>query len=106
MDQCVQALKRVGAKDLMNLEDRICLPISVKQFPDDKQEEGHCSEEEVKFIHSLVLYKDPAIVVFNKPPGLPVQGGIGIKRSLHELAATCLSYSFSEPPRLVSLCNF
>ncbi|KAL6209851.1 hypothetical protein ACLB2K_020790 [Fragaria x ananassa] len=101
MDQSVQPLKRVGAKDSMNLGDRICLPISVKEFPDHKQEEGHCSEEEAEFIHSLVLYKDPAIIVINKPPGLPVQGGIGIKRSLDELAATCLSYDLSQPPRLV-----
>ncbi|KAL6211728.1 hypothetical protein ACLB2K_016951 [Fragaria x ananassa] len=101
MDQSVQPLKRVGAKDSMNLGDRICLPISVKEFPDHKPEEGHCSEEEAEFIRSLVLYKDPAIIVINKPPGLPVQGGIGIKRSFDELAATCLSYDLSQPPRLV-----
>ncbi|XP_034228071.1 RNA pseudouridine synthase 4, mitochondrial isoform X2 [Prunus dulcis] len=100
-------LKRVAAKDSMNVGDRIHLPISVQEFPNDKQElpndkkECHCSEEEVTFIRSLELYKDPAIIVINKPPGMPVQGGIGIKRSLDELAAACLSYDFSEPPRLV-----
>ncbi|KAL6270508.1 hypothetical protein ACE6H2_027419 [Prunus campanulata] len=100
-------LKRVAAKDSMNVGDRIHLPISVQEFPNDKQElpndkkECHCSEEEVTFIRSLELYKDPAIIVINKPPGMPVQGGIGIKRSLDELAAACLSYEFSEPPRLV-----
>lgn len=30
------------------------------------------------------------------------QGGIGIKRSLDELAAAYLAYDYSEPPRLVS----
>lgn len=30
------------------------------------------------------------------------QGGIGIKRSLDELAATCLTFDYAEPPRLVS----
>lgn len=100
-------LKRVAAKDSMNVGDRIHLPISVQEFPNDKQElpndkkECRCSEEEVTFIRSLELYKDPAIIVINKPPGMPVQGGIGIKRSLDELAAACLSYDFSEPPRLV-----
>ncbi|CAN6685612.1 unnamed protein product [Malus baccata var. baccata] len=29
-------------------------------------------------------------------------GGNGIKRSLDELVAACLSYDFSEPPRLIS----
>jgi hypothetical protein len=31
------------------------------------------------------------------------QGGVGIKNSLDELAAACLSYDYSEPPRLVSV---
>ncbi|KAJ8763414.1 hypothetical protein K2173_002297 [Erythroxylum novogranatense] len=93
-------LKRVAVKDLMNKGDTIFLPISVQEFPSEKQECQYM-EEEVNFIRDIVLYKDPAIVVLNKPPGLPVQGGIGIKRSLDELAASCLSYDYSEPPRLV-----
>ncbi|GLT51223.1 hypothetical protein SLA2020_246460 [Shorea laevis] len=99
-------LKRVAAKDLLNIGDRIFLPISVQDSHAQNQElhekqEGHCTEEEVNFIRSLELYKDSAVIVINKPPGMPVQGGIGIKRSLDELAATCLRYDHSEPPRLV-----
>ncbi|KAM1650576.1 hypothetical protein ACFXTH_003136 [Malus domestica] len=100
-------IKRVAAKDSMNIGDRIHLPFSVQEFPADKHEssnykqECHCSEEEINFIRSLELYKDPAIIVINKPPGMPVQGGIGIKRSLDKLATACLSYDLSEPPRLV-----
>ncbi|KAM6540813.1 hypothetical protein CsatB_005260 [Cannabis sativa] len=93
-------LKRVTAKDSMNLGDRIFLPVTVKEVPVEKKE-LHCNGEEVNFIRSLELYKDPAIIVVNKPPGMPVQGGIGIKTSLDELAITCLSYDCSEPPRLV-----
>ncbi|XP_059447016.1 RNA pseudouridine synthase 4, mitochondrial [Corylus avellana] len=93
-------LKRVAAKDSIDVGDRICLPITVRQLPLEKQD-CHFNEEEVDFVRSLVLYKDPAIVVVNKPPGMPVQGGVGIKNSLDELAATCLSYDYSEPPRLV-----
>ncbi|KAK1291674.1 hypothetical protein QJS10_CPB17g02276 [Acorus calamus] len=44
---------------------------------------------------------DSAIVVVNKPPGMPVQGGIGIKRSMDVLAAAALRYDLEEPPRLV-----
>ncbi|KAB1208440.1 RNA pseudouridine synthase 4, mitochondrial [Morella rubra] len=93
-------LKRVAAKDSMNNGDRIFLPVTVHEFPVEKHN-CHCNEEEVNFIRSLVLYKDPAIIVVNKPPGMPVQGGIRIKQSLDELAASCLSYDYSEPPRLV-----
>ncbi|KAJ6896349.1 hypothetical protein NC651_022531 [Populus alba x Populus x berolinensis] len=117
-------LKRVAAKDSMDVGDRIFLPISVKALPAEKQD-CHCSEEEINFIRGLELYKDAAIIVVNKPPGMPVQGlfmlcrissgksltlfvlnyfgqgGIGIKRSLDELSASCFSSDYSEPPRLV-----
>ncbi|GMN37755.1 hypothetical protein TIFTF001_007076 [Ficus carica] len=93
-------LRRVAAKDSMNLGDRIFLPITVKVLPLEKKECFY-NEEEVNFIRSLELYKDPAIIVVNKPPGLAVQGGIGIKTSLDELAGTCLTYDYAEPPRLV-----
>ncbi|XVE49255.1 hypothetical protein DITRI_Ditri01bG0068300 [Diplodiscus trichospermus] len=47
-----------------------------------------------------------AIIVLNKPPGMPVQtsclnfkqDGIGIKWSLDELAAAFLCFGYSEPP--------
>ncbi|KAG6761362.1 hypothetical protein POTOM_034577 [Populus tomentosa] len=93
-------LKRVAAKDSMDVGDRIFLPISVKALPAEKQD-CHCSEEEINFIRGFELYKDAAIIVVNKPPGMPVQGGIGIKRSLDELSASCFSSDYSEPPRLV-----
>ncbi|GER44844.1 pseudouridine synthase family protein [Striga asiatica] len=95
--------KRVGAKDLMNIGDKILLPKSVHvKFPSKTVESrSFLTEEESEFICSLELYKDPAIIVLNKPPGMPVQGGLGIKRSLDELAAKYLKYDHSEPPRLV-----
>uniref|UniRef100_A0A2P2KP19 Ribosomal pseudouridine synthase n=1 Tax=Rhizophora mucronata TaxID=61149 RepID=A0A2P2KP19_RHIMU len=93
-------LRRVKAKDWMNVGDRIFLPYSIQELPSKKQECNY-KEEEVNFMRSLVLFKDSAIIVVNKPPGMPVQGGIGIKRSLDELAAACLSYDYSERPRLV-----
>ncbi|KAK2985839.1 hypothetical protein RJ640_018705 [Escallonia rubra] len=98
-------VRRVAAKDSMELGDRIFLPITVQASPSEKAE-CVCNEEELKFLYSLELYKDPAIIVVNKPPGMPVQGGIGIKRSLDELAGVYLRDEYSEPPRLVSSCVF
>uniref|UniRef100_A0A7N0T4T4 Pseudouridine synthase RsuA/RluA-like domain-containing protein n=1 Tax=Kalanchoe fedtschenkoi TaxID=63787 RepID=A0A7N0T4T4_KALFE len=97
----LQKLKRVGAKDAMNSGDRVVLPISIQELSDDKKPELRCSEEEVSFLNSLVVYKDPAIIVVNKPHGLPVQGGVGIRWSLDDLAAAYLKNEASEPPRLV-----
>ncbi|KAI3986962.1 hypothetical protein MKX01_039897 [Papaver californicum] len=105
-------IRRVAAKDAMNCGDRILLPVSV-HLPAERinsrdshlltSDEQQCgiNDEELTYIHSLELYKDPSIIVINKPPGLPVQGGIGIKQSLDVLASTYLRYDYSEPPRLV-----
>ncbi|KAL3382743.1 hypothetical protein AABB24_002314, partial [Solanum stoloniferum] len=95
-----QRPKRVSAKESMNVGDRIFLPITVQKFPSEKVVDYPSSEEERKFVHSLELYKDPEIIVVNKPPGMPVQGGIGIKRSLDELAAKYMRHECSEAPRL------
>ncbi|XP_048634885.1 RNA pseudouridine synthase 4, mitochondrial [Brassica napus] len=96
-------LKRVAAKESLNVGDRIYLPLSVGNDapPPAKKERFRCSEEERKFVCSLVLYKDPAIIVLNKPHGMAVQGGTGVKTSIDELAATCLTFDKSESPRLV-----
>ncbi|XP_047250997.1 RNA pseudouridine synthase 4, mitochondrial isoform X2 [Capsicum annuum] len=94
-------LRQVSAKESMIIGDRIFLPITVQKFPSEKVVEYPTSEEERKFVHGLEVYKDPEIIVVNKPPGMPVQGGIGIKRSLDELAAKYLRHEYSEAPRLV-----
>ncbi|KAH1267869.1 RNA pseudouridine synthase 4, mitochondrial [Glycine max] len=94
-----QTFKRVAAKDTLNTGDRILLPqsVKVKQTPTH----SHLTPQQINFIRTLVIYKDPAILVLNKPPGMPVQGGINIKRSLDAVAAASLNYGYSQPPRLV-----
>ncbi|WOG82439.1 hypothetical protein DCAR_0101603 [Daucus carota subsp. sativus] len=99
-------VKRVGAKDAMQYGDKIFLPKTVEELSSAKTEkaekvEGRYNEEEQKFVQSLELYKDSAIIVVNKPHGMPVQGGVGIKRSLDELAGAYLRQDNSESPRLV-----
>lgn len=98
-----QRPRRVGAKDLMAIGDRIYLPKSVdgKSHPTASDNQSFSNEKEQIFVQSLALYKDSAIIVINKPPGMPVQGGVGITRSLDELAAKYLRYDYTEPPRLV-----
>ncbi|XP_074275501.1 RNA pseudouridine synthase 4, mitochondrial [Silene latifolia] len=93
-------LKRVGEKDMMNQGERIFLPLSVQESP-VKKPGYHCNDQDKHFTRSLVMYKDSAIIVINKPPKLPVQGGIGIKRSVDELAGSYLRYDNEDPPRLV-----
>ena len=48
-------------------------------------------------LERMVLYRDDQVIVLNKPPGLPTQGGPGIQRHLDGMLA-----AFGDPrPRLV-----
>ncbi|OAE25881.1 hypothetical protein AXG93_2145s1810 [Marchantia polymorpha subsp. ruderalis] len=47
------------------------------------------------------LRRDSQILVINKPPGLPVQGGSDVRRSLDSLMGNALRYDYSDGPKLV-----
>ncbi|MEM7570267.1 MAG: RluA family pseudouridine synthase [Pseudomonadota bacterium] len=43
------------------------------------------TEEDEAFVQSLILHEDDTVMVLNKPPGLPTQGGSGVTRHLDGL---------------------
>ncbi|KZV33213.1 RNA pseudouridine synthase 4, mitochondrial-like [Dorcoceras hygrometricum] len=95
---------RIGAKELMDTGDRIFLPKSVgdgKHPSRIEEKQSSYNDEDSKSVRGLELYKDHAIIVINKPPGMPVQSGPGINRSLDALASKYLRYDYEESPRLV-----
>lgn len=152
---------KVSVKDAMMPGEVIFLPVSVQNLTTEGSYRSKYNDVEISFVRSLELYKvsiftlllvqilvdhcfasnyltsslwgiqDEAIIVVNKPPGMPVQvgrlhcmslmplcglwyivltgvfikGGVGIRYSMDALAANCLKYECSEPPRLVSF-NF
>ncbi len=55
---------------------------------------------DAEFIRSLVIHKDKAILVLNKPPGLAVQGGSKTTRHIDGMLDG-LKFESSERPRLV-----
>lgn len=54
----------------------------------------------IREIEAMVLYRDDQLIVLNKPPGLPSQGGPGISRHLDMMLAG-LRGDADEKPRLV-----
>ena len=58
------------------------------------------SEAEAKSLRDAVLYKDDEVIVLNKPPGLPVQGGTNLDTHLDAML-DLLTYDAAERPRLV-----
>ncbi|HEU5048552.1 MAG TPA: RluA family pseudouridine synthase [Rickettsiales bacterium] len=56
--------------------------------------------EDAKMLQDAVLYKDADIIVINKPPGLAVQGGSKITRSVDGML-DALRFDAKERPKLV-----
>lgn len=58
------------------------------------------SAQDIAFAQGLVIAEDAHLIAFNKPSGLPVQGGSGVTRSLEDLLAA-FAKSNGKRPRLV-----
>lgn len=58
------------------------------------------SDADAKMIQSCVIYRDADVIVLNKPPGLPVQGGSKQARHVDGLSEA-LRFGADEKPRLV-----
>lgn len=58
------------------------------------------SEADARMIRDCVIYKDDHIIVINKPPGLPTQGGSKQTRHVDGLSEA-LRFGLEEKPRLV-----
>jgi 23S rRNA pseudouridine955/2504/2580 synthase len=77
--------------------------VRVPPLPDDSApavERPAVSEADARMLRDAVLYKDDAVIVLNKPPGLPVQGGTGLTRHLDGML-DALTFDAAERPRLV-----
>ena len=58
------------------------------------------SQADIEFLKSITLYEDAHVLVLNKPYGLAVQGGPGVKRHIDGLL-DCLTPYNGQKPRLV-----
>ena len=66
----------------------------------ERRESVVVSDEDARFVQSLVIYKDNDVLVLNKPAGLAVQGGTGVTRHLDGMLSA-LRFDKDENPRLV-----
>ncbi len=95
--------KRVEGKTRLEAWQSVRLPPLVTSTPPtpDGLRRQLPSPTRIKKLRDLIIYEDDDIVAINKPAGMAVQGGTGIKKSLDdELLAFALSDS-DEIPRLV-----
>jgi 23S rRNA pseudouridine955/2504/2580 synthase len=90
--------RRVRASERLAPGQSVRIPPSVEAAaPPPPRRVG---PEEERLAQGLVLYRDEALLVLNKPPGLAVQGGSGERRHVDGLL-DALRFGAQERPRLV-----
>lgn len=103
----MQCFKKVSCNDVMETGMKIHVPVSIAETRISKRYDTiptatlYPNADEIEYLQRLVMYKDSAIIVLNKPPKLPVKGNLPVHNSMDALAATALSYGNEEGPKLV-----
>ena len=78
---------------------KVVLPVA-ESVPKEEKKSARVNPEDILMLQEAVLYKDNDVIVINKPPGLAVQGGSGINKSVDSLL-DCLTFEKSDRPKLV-----
>ncbi|MEL6204362.1 MAG: RluA family pseudouridine synthase [Pseudomonadota bacterium] len=71
------------------------------ESPAPKQDQPAVGEADAALVRGAVIYRDDALIVLNKPPGLPSQGGSGLGQRHVDGLADALRFGADERPRLV-----
>lgn len=93
---------RVKASDRLAVGATVRIPPMPETAETNPVRETHAElkQDERIAAEDLVIHMDSEIIVLNKPPGLPSQGGPGISRSVDHLLGA-LSFGKKQRPRLV-----
>ncbi|XP_058113522.1 RNA pseudouridine synthase 3, mitochondrial isoform X2 [Magnolia sinica] len=103
----IQCLRKISCNEAMTAGMKIYVPVSVAETGISKRYDTipsatlYPNADEIEYLQRLVMYKDSAIMVLNKPPKLPVKGNLPVHNSMDALAAAALSYGYEEGPKLV-----
>jgi 23S rRNA pseudouridine955/2504/2580 synthase len=92
---------RVKASSRVEEGQQVRVPPLPDAAPAPKPEGAGIADADAKMIRACVLYRDDDILVLNKPPGLPTQGGTGQGNRHVDALAEALTFGAEEKPRLV-----
>lgn len=86
---------RVRGQEILKAGDAVRVPPTLASYAQKskKQESGELfSLSDLEALRKCIIHNDDDIVVFNKPAGLAVQGGTGIRKSIDKMAAALFPY--------------
>lgn len=75
-------------------------PLNIDPLAAPAVRRAPASSEDAKYLQSITLHEDKHLLVLNKPHGLAVQGGPGVKRHVDGLLASVISHD-GQQARLV-----
>ncbi len=89
--------RRCRGTEILGEGDVVRVPPTVAEYaapPKKKTESGeNFSLSDLEKLRLSIIHNDDDIVVFNKPAGLAVQGGTGIRKSIDKMAAALFPYA-------------
>ena len=87
--------KRVKGQEVLRAGDALRIPPTIAAYSvQRKKSEGGdaFSLSDLELLRQCIVHNDEDIVVFDKPAGLAVQGGTGIRKSIDKMAAALFPY--------------
>ena len=92
---------RVKANSRIETGQEVRVPPLPDATPRPLDEGPRISDADAEMIQKAVLFKDQHIIVLNKPPGLPSQGGSGQGNRHVDGLTEALKFGYKERPKLV-----
>lgn len=87
---------RARGQEILRAGDVVRVPPTLTSYavvPNKKTESGaRFSLTDLEELRRCIIHDDDDIVIFNKPAGLAVQGGTGIRKSVDKMAAALFPY--------------
>lgn len=87
--------RRVNGTEILRAGDAVRVPPTISGYAQTrvKTESGDkFTLADLEMLRKCIIHNDNDIVVFNKPAGLAVQGGSGIRKSVDKMAAALFPY--------------
>ncbi len=87
---------RVRGMEVLHDGDAVRVPPTLATYAAPRAKKSESGERfslaDLEMLRKCIIHNDDDIVVFNKPAGLAVQGGTGIKKSVDKMAAALFPY--------------
>ena len=75
--------KKIKSNHRIQIDDKISISSEYRNLK--KEKKYHFNRNSKKEIDEMIIYQDDELLILNKPPGIAVQGGTKIKKSIDTL---------------------